>query len=33
MVDTFRPLSLARPALEYDDPNDSMRWLVGCSEP
>ena len=27
MVDTFRPLQVARPALEYDDPNYPNSWL------
>jgi homogentisate 1,2-dioxygenase len=27
MVDTFRPLKLARAAMDYDDPNYPLSWL------
>jgi homogentisate 1,2-dioxygenase len=27
MIDTFRPLTVTRPALEYDDPNYPISWL------
>jgi homogentisate 1,2-dioxygenase len=27
MVDTFRPLAVTKPALEYDDPNYPYSWL------
>jgi homogentisate 1,2-dioxygenase len=27
MVDTFRPLHVARPALKYDDPNYPYSWM------
>jgi homogentisate 1,2-dioxygenase len=27
MIDTFRPLQVARAALAYDDPNYPFSWL------